>query len=91
VRLALGASRNDIVRLVVREGLTLAVVGVTVGIALALPLVGLMKSLLFGVTTTDPVTVVSVSVGLLAVAAAACYVPARRALRIDPVTALRFE
>jgi putative ABC transport system permease protein len=91
VRLALGAGRGDIVRLVLREGLALAVAGVTIGIALALPLARLMKTLLFGVTTTDPVTFVSVSIGLVVVAAAACYVPARRALRIDPVTALRLD
>ncbi len=91
LRLALGAGRGDIVRLVLREGLTLSVAGVMVGVALALPLVRLMRTLLFGVTPSDPLTFVAVSVGLVAVAAAACYVPARRVLRVDPVTALRLE
>jgi putative ABC transport system permease protein len=91
VRMALGAKRSDIVRLVLREGLTLASVGVIIGIVVALPLMRLLRTLLFGVTTTDPVTFLFVSVALVFVTGAACYVPASRALRIDPVNALRVD
>jgi predicted permease len=91
VRMALGANRRDIVGLVVRDGLTLASIGVISGIVVALPLTRLLRVLLFGITATDPVTFVWVSLALVLVAAAACYVPARRALRIDPVKALRVD
>jgi len=91
VRMALGAERRDIVGLVVRDGLKLAGIGVIVGIALALPLARLLRVLLFGITASDPVTFVWVSLALVLVAAAACYVPARRALSIDPVKALRLD
>jgi putative ABC transport system permease protein len=91
VRLALGAGRGDILRLVLREGLTLAGIGVLVGVLTALPLVRLLRALLFGITATDPVTFVSVGVGLFVVAALACAVPARKALDVDPVEALRFD
>ncbi len=91
VRLALGAERRDIVRLVLREGLGIASAGVIVGVAVALPLARLLRSLLFGVTSADPVTFLAVSVGLLLVAVAACYVPARRALKVDPAEALRLD
>jgi putative ABC transport system permease protein len=91
VRLALGATRRDIVRLVVGEGLRLAGVGVIVGIAAALPLARLLRALLFGVTASDPVTFLFVSATLVVVAAAACYVPASRALKVDPVEALRVD
>jgi len=91
VRMALGAERRDIVGLVVRDGLKLAGIGVIVGIALALPLARLLRVLLFGITASDPVTFVWVSLALILVAAAACYVPARRALSIDPVKALRLD
>jgi putative ABC transport system permease protein len=91
VRLALGAGRGDILRLVLREGLTLSTLGVLVGIATALPLVRLLRSLLFGITVTDPITFVAVGAGLFLVAALACFVPARKALDVDPVEALRFD
>jgi putative ABC transport system permease protein len=91
VRLALGAERRDIVRLVLREGLAIAGVGVVVGVVVALPLARLLRSLLFGVTSADPLTFVAVSLGLLTVAVAACYVPARRALKVDPAEALRLD
>lgn len=89
VRMALGADRRDIGRLVLREGLQLAGVGVLIGIAAALPLTQSLRSLLFGVTTFDPMTFVSVSLALVLVAAAACYIPARRALKVAPAEALR--
>jgi putative ABC transport system permease protein len=91
VRVALGAGRADILRLVLREGLTLAGIGVLVGVLIALPLVRLLRALLFGITATDPVTFGLVCVGLFVVAALACAIPARRALDIDPVEALRFD
>ena len=91
VRLALGAARRDIVRVVLGEGLMLAGIGVMVGIAAALGLTRLLQGLLFGVTATDPATFLIVGLGLVFVAAAACYLPARRALNVDPAQALRFE
>jgi putative ABC transport system permease protein len=91
VRLALGAKSRDIVGLVLSEGLKLAGFGVIVGIAVALPLTRLLRALLFGVTATDSVTFLTVGVGLVLVAAAACFVPARRALRVHPAQALRFD
>src|SRR5262249_59556345 len=89
VRLALGAKRSDIVALVVRDGLKLVSLGVVIGVVVALPLTRLLRVLLFGITATDPVTFVWVSLALILVAAAACYIPARRA--IDPAKALRID
>jgi ABC-type antimicrobial peptide transport system permease subunit len=91
VRMALGARRRDILALVLREGLTLAGAGVFVGVAVALPLARLLRALLFGIGTADPVTFLAVSVVLFVVAAAACYLPANRALAIDPVQSLRID
>jgi putative ABC transport system permease protein len=91
VRLALGAARGDIVRVVLGEGLMLASIGVIIGIAAALVLTRLLEGLLFGVTATDPATFLVVGLVLVLVAAAACYLPARRALNVDPAQALRFE
>ncbi|HEX6316247.1 MAG TPA: ABC transporter permease, partial [Gemmatimonadaceae bacterium] len=90
VRVALGAKRRDIMGLVLGEGLKLAGFGVIIGSAVALPLTRLLGALLYGVTATDAVTFVTVAVGLILVAAAACYVPARRALEVHPAEALRF-
>ena len=91
IRMALGAKRRDIVRLVISDGLKLAGIGVIVGIAAALPLARLLRALLFGITAADPFTFVWVSVTLVLVTAAACYLPARRALNTDPVRALRVD
>jgi putative ABC transport system permease protein len=91
VRMALGAERRDIVRLVLEEGLKLAGLGVILGVVLALPLTRLLRALLFGVTATDPVTFVGVGLVLVLVTAAACYFPARRALKVDTAAALRID
>jgi putative ABC transport system permease protein len=91
VRIALGAARRDIVRLVVGDGLRLAGCGVIVGAAVALLVTRLLRAFLFGVTATDPVTFLSVSLVLVLVAAAASYLPASRALEVDPVASLRPE
>jgi predicted permease len=91
VRMTLGAKGRDIMRLVVGGGVKLAGFGVILGVLLALPLTRLLQALLFGVTPLDPMTFFSVVVGFVAIAAAACYVPAQRAVRVDPVKALRFD
>ena len=91
VRMALGAARGDIIRLVLREGLTLAAIGLAIGVVAALPGARLWRSLLFGVSATDPLTLVAVCLVLMIVSAAACYLPAKRALEVDPVGSLRFE
>jgi predicted permease len=91
IRMALGAQRSDVLRLVLGEGARLAVLGVAIGIAASLALTRLMSTLLFGVSATDPVTFVSVAVLLTVVALLACYIPGRRAMRVDPEAALRYE
>lgn len=91
VRMALGARYSNVLALVLRQGLALAVAGTAAGVVAALGLTHLLASLLFGVSPTDPLTFVGTPVMLLAVAALACWVPARRAARVDPVLALRRE
>jgi putative ABC transport system permease protein len=91
VRIALGASTGDVLKLVLKKGMLLTGVGLLVGVAGALALTRLLASLLFGVKPTDPWTYVAVSGLLGVVALVAGLVPARRAARIDPVVALRFE
>jgi predicted permease len=91
IRVALGARRGDVLRLVVGHGLMMALSGIALGLAAALALTRLMAHQLYGVSATDPLTFAVVAAGLAAVALAACYLPARRALRIDPMTALRHE
>jgi putative ABC transport system permease protein len=91
IRVALGARALDVMNLVLRGGLSLALIGVAIGLAGAFALTRLMKSLLFGVSPTDAVTFSSVAVGVIAVALLACYLPARRATKVDPLVALRYE
>ena len=91
VRMALGAQKHDVLRLVVGKGMVLAIIGTAIGLFASLVLTRLMRSLLFEVTPTDWLTFVIVSVVLLAVALLACYIPARRATKLDPLIALRYE
>jgi predicted permease len=89
VRLALGADGPRIARLVLRDGLTLAITGIAAGIVAALAVTRVLSSVLYGITATDPATFAAAAAGLLAVAALACYLPARHASRLDPVAILR--
>ena len=91
IRIALGARQSDVLKLVVTQGLKLTLIGATVGVAGAFGLTRLISSLLYGVTTTDPLTFVGVALLLILVALLACYLPARRAMKVDPIVALRYE
>jgi predicted permease len=91
IRMALGAQHEDVMKLVITQGLKLAVLGVGIGLVVALGVTRFMSSLLFGVQATDPVTFALVALALTGVALAACYVPARRAMRVNPIIALRYE
>ena len=91
IRMALGARRGDILRMVLRHGAQMALLGIAIGLAAALALTRLMERMLYGVSPTDPLTYVAVAIGLAAIALAASYLPARRAMRVDPMVALRHE
>ncbi|MFZ3379566.1 MAG: ABC transporter permease [Candidatus Acidiferrales bacterium] len=91
IRMALGAQPQDVLQLILGTGAKSTLLGVAIGIAAALGLTRLMARMLYGVTATDPLTFAAVAVLLVAVALAACYIPARRAMRVDPMVALRYE
>jgi ABC-type antimicrobial peptide transport system permease subunit len=91
IRIAVGASQRNILSLVVRQGMVLAVSGVTIGLAAAFLLTRLIRSLLFGVEATDPVTFAGIACLLAMIALLASYIPAQRAARIDPLISLRCE
>ena len=91
IRMALGAEPNDVLRMVVSDGMKLAGIGLLIGIAASYAAVHYLASQLYGVKTKDPITVLCVSVGLALVAISACYFPARRATKVDPLEALRYE
>jgi ABC-type antimicrobial peptide transport system permease subunit len=89
--MTLGAEGRDVLRLVIGHGARMALIGVAIGIAASLGLTRLMANQLFGVSAHDPLTFAGVAVLLIVVAIAACYFPARRAMRVDPMVALRHE
>jgi len=91
IRMALGAERGQILRLVIAHGLKLALTGMVLGILCGLALARFMRNLLFGTSATDPLTLAMVGGVLMLVAVAACWIPARRATRVDPMIALRYE
>jgi len=91
IRLALGAQTKDVLSLIIKQGLQLILLGLAIGLLVAVALMKIISGLLFGVTTKDPFTFVAVAVVLTFIALLACYVPARRATRVDPLEALRYE
>jgi len=91
IRMALGAHAWDVVRLVLVETMLLVAIGVGLGLGAALATTRFVGTLLFGLTPTDPLTIISAALLMIAVAALACYLPSRRVLRVDPVIALRTE
>jgi ABC-type antimicrobial peptide transport system permease subunit len=91
VRMALGARRSDVLKLVMRQGLHITLIGLGIGLCAAIFAARLLSPLLYGIGANDPATLASVAIGLGAIAMLACYLPARRAMRVDPAAALRYE
>jgi ABC-type antimicrobial peptide transport system permease subunit len=91
IRMALGAQQGSVLKLVLRQGIVLAIIGATVGIGVALGVTRYLTSMLYDVHANDPLTMIAVAVLLAFVALGACYIPARRAMRVDPMVALRYE
>jgi ABC-type antimicrobial peptide transport system permease subunit len=91
IRMALGADPRNVLSMVIGQGLVLAVIGVAIGVAAGIGLTRWIASFMYGVTPTDPLTFAGVSILLILVASLACFIPARRAMRVDPLIALRYE
>jgi putative ABC transport system permease protein len=91
IRVAVGAQPRDVFRMVIRQGMVLAMIGVGCGLVVAFALTRLMTSMLFGVVPTDPATFITIALLLTAVTLVACYIPGRRATKVDPLEALRYE